>query len=82
VKIIRGFKRRQYEDYRIAAWQVYHFALAVRTNIKPSELHPNRTMPPYDEAELPPSQRRKLNEYRQLKDSKNYMARFEPKKKK
>jgi hypothetical protein len=82
VKIIRGYKRRQYEDYRVAAWLAYQFVLIMKTPSKPRDHHPNQTMPPYDEAELTPSQRRKLNEYRQLKDSKNYMARFEPKKKK
>lgn len=58
VKIIRGYKRREYEKYRVVAFGVYHIA---RMFIKdPKGFHPDRIQPPYDEIGLTPEERKIL----------------------
>lgn len=79
MKIFRGFKHRQYEFYRIAAWHVYEMAQLIRPN-DAKKFHPNRTQPPWEELELTSEQRQKLDTYRQMKISKDYEDNFEKKK--
>ncbi len=66
MKIIRGFKRRQYEAYRVAAWHIYYMASLFIKD--PKAYHMDKTMPPYDEMELSESERAKLAKYRAMKE--------------
>lgn len=65
MKIIRGFKKRQYESYRVAAYVVSEMAQIMLKNAKPFQM--NRRMPPYDELDLTDAQKKKLDTYRAKK---------------
>jgi hypothetical protein len=80
VKIIRGFKRRQYEFYRVAGFHIEHMATMLKTDASYNAFKQSRISPAYDELDLTPEQRRKLDKYRKLKQIRDRDAMFKRKK--
>ena len=79
MKIIRGFKRRQYEFYRVAAFHIEHMARALKTNAKLSAFNQSRIAPPYEELDLTPQERKELDTWRLKKQATEYEAQFKKK---
>ena len=65
MKIIRGYKKREYEQYRVAAFHIYYMAQVMGKDA--NHFHPDRIQPPYDQRALTAEQKKKLDTYRQMK---------------
>jgi hypothetical protein len=75
VKIIRGYKRRQYEFYRVAAFHISYMAqfLAGKHARKFSM---DIIMPPYDELDLTPEQKKEWDTYKAKKRFEERMKKY------